>query len=129
MWPLPATTFHGGGRDACVVASIAGSEHSFYARSMKKLVTILLVASFTALGCATSFTGDAHVPEGPAGCEVKCRTWGYELVGMVAMGEYSDGCICRKKGVQLSATETAGAEAAVAGVWMQTQRARHNAAH
>lgn len=93
---------------------------------MNKLIVLLVTASMFALGCATSFTGEAHVPEGPAGCELKCRAWGYECVGMIAMGEYSDGCICRKKGVQLSEAEAAGAEAAVAGVWMQTQRSRRN---
>jgi hypothetical protein len=56
-------------------------------------------------GCATpltTFTGDAKIKGGPSGCEAKCSEWAMELVGMVALGEYTDGCICKKKGSQLS---------------------------
>ena len=56
-------------------------------------------------GCATpltTFTGGAKIKGGPSGCEAKCNEWAMELVGMVALGEYTDGCICKKKGSQLS---------------------------
>ncbi len=45
-------------------------------------------------GCATQFFGSAHV-NGPVGCRAACDGWGMDLVGMVKMGEYSDGCICQ----------------------------------
>jgi len=80
-----------------------------YARSkggihMKRLlIWILIMLPLT--GCApkyTTFEGGAKIKDGPSGCEAKCKEWGMELVGMVALGEYSDGCICKKKGSQLS---------------------------
>ena len=64
------------------------------------LLLFLLLA-----GCATpvtTFTGGAKIKGGPSGCEAKCNEWAMELVGMVALGEYTDGCICKKKGSQLS---------------------------
>ena len=71
---------------------------------MKRLLLwILIMLPLT--GCApkyTIFEGGAKVKDGPSGCEAKCKEWGMELVGMVALGEYSDGCICKKKGSQLS---------------------------
>lgn len=79
-------------------------------------------------GCATSFHGDAHVEEGPAGCEKKCSEWNEEFVGMVAMGEYSDACICRVRGKQISQADVAGVGGAAAGVAMQMERAREQEA-
>jgi hypothetical protein len=61
-------------------------------------------------GCATpltTFTGGAKIKGGPSGCEAKCSEWAMELVGMVALGEYTDGCICKKKGSQLSMQDVA----------------------
>jgi hypothetical protein len=61
-------------------------------------------------GCATpltTFTGGAKIKGGPSGCETKCSEWAMELVGMVALGEYTDGCICKKKGSQLSMQDVA----------------------
>jgi hypothetical protein len=73
--------------------------------AMKKLC-ILAVSLFLLTGCATtpvtSFQGKSKVEGGPSGCETKCEEWGMELVGMIALGEYSDGCICRKKDEKLS---------------------------
>jgi len=63
-------------------------------------------------GCATAFTGDAHVPGGAAGCRDVCGAYGMDLAGMVAMGEYSDGCICKVRG---QAASTGSGELAVAG--------------
>ncbi len=77
-------------------------------------------------GCATSFTGEAHI-EGPSACQKKCATWGLDFAGMVAMGEYSDACICHVHGQQASRTRDMEDAAAVAGgaagVVMQMRRA------
>src|SRR5215471_2431547 len=87
-----------------------------------------VIAGIASLGCATSFTGDPHVPGGPSGCIAKCNAWRMELVGMVSMGEYSDGCICRipqRVGAAgESSTENgsiAGAAAAGAAVFVSMQ--------
>ena len=82
------------------------------------------------VGCATAFTGSAHVEEGRAGCEKKCSEGGMELAGMVFMGEYSDACVCEMKGKGSAAARdemllgAAGAGGGGAGVWMQTIAAR-----
>jgi hypothetical protein len=74
---------------------------------MKRLsLWVLLLLAL--VGCApayTTFEGGAKIKDGPSGCEAKCKEWGMELVGMVALGEYSDGCICKKKGSQLSMSD------------------------
>jgi hypothetical protein len=53
----------------------------------------------------TVFEGAAKIKDGPSGCEAKCKELGMELVGMVVLGEYTDGCICKKKGAQMSMQE------------------------
>lgn len=79
-------------------------------------------------GCATSFTGEAHVDGGPAGCQKKCDAWGMDFAGMVAMGEYSDACVCHVRGKQASTSDDEADVAAMtggaAGVVMQMQRAQ-----
>jgi hypothetical protein len=61
----------------------------------KALITGLLTTpAFLFAGCATSFSGHPHLDR-PA-CEAKCKSWGMDLDGMVAMGEYSDACVCKK---------------------------------
>jgi hypothetical protein len=88
-----------------------------------------VVAMALALGgCATSFTGDAHVEDGPAGCEKKCAGWGEEFVGMVAMGEYSDACVCRVRGKQVSAADATSVAGAAAGVVLQMRAAQQQRA-
>ena len=95
---------------------------------MKKVVLLSVIAVLLS-GCATSFTGSAKITNGPAGCESKCTQWGMDFVGMVILGEYTDGCICRKKGEKLSMQDvgqsmmlsSAGAGAGAAGVMMQTE--------
>ena len=70
---------------------------------MKRILWLLFFLLLA--GCAaplTTFTGGATIKGGPSGCEAKCNEWAMELVGMVALGEYTDGCICKKKGLQLS---------------------------
>lgn len=97
---------------------------------MKKSLGIfcLLLAS----GCATQFTGKPKV-EGPAQCKQKCDSWGMDLAGMFAAGEYSDGCICSVKGKKSASNDLLlnGANAAVAsiaGVIQQQQEAEAAAA-
>ena len=88
------------------------------------------LASFSLLalvsaGCTTtSFSGDAHVKGGAPACEAKCKGWGLEFVGMVAMGEYSDGCICKRPGTPTAAAldMTGGAATATAAVVTQMRR-------
>ncbi len=89
---------------------------------MKRLVMILVLVS---TGCATSFTGSAHVEEGRAGCERKCQGQGLEMTGMVYMGEYSSACVCEVPGASGGGSSAAagGASAgAAAGVVMQMRR-------
>ena len=94
--------------------------------TMMRLLTMAVLAS--ALGCATSFTGSAHVESGRAGCEAKCRGVGMQVAGMVYMGEYSSACVCEVPRATASSKRDsllagAGATAAgVAGVAMQMQR-------
>jgi hypothetical protein len=79
-------------------------------------------------GCATSFTGSAKV-DGPKECREVCDKWGMDLAGMVAMGEYTNGCICRVKGERLSLNSvadamllsSAGSTGGAAAVYMQNQ--------
>lgn len=93
---------------------------------MKKVVVLAVVALLLS-GCATSFTGSAMIKNGAAGCESKCSQLGLDFVGMVILGEYTDGCICKKKGEKLSMKDvgqsvvlsSAGAGAGAAGVMMQ----------
>ena len=96
---------------------------------MKRLVSVgLLALLVSASGCATSFTGSAKV-DGPKDCRKVCDGWGMDLAGMVAMGEYTNGCICRVKGEQLSLkgisgalmSSAAGAAGGSTGVYMQNQ--------
>lgn len=101
-------------------------------RMLTRFVLAIVVAVVGgSLGCATSFTGDPHVPGGPSGCIAKCNSWRMELVGMVSMGEYSDGCICRipqqRVGAMDSSSEdgsVAGAAAAGAAVFVAMQEAQ-----
>jgi hypothetical protein len=86
-------------------------------------VLVIAAIATTVAGCATAFTGEAHVEGGPKGCAAKCAAWGQELVGMIAMGEYSDACVCRVPGKQVAMADVAGAVAGgSAGVVMQAQR-------
>jgi hypothetical protein len=91
---------------------------------------ILWSAVFLAIsGCATTFYGAPKVPNGPAGCKAKCSSWGMELSGMVAMGDYSDGCICQTPAAQQKSANAAAppVAASIAAVWMQTQEAQREA--
>ena len=69
-------------------------------------------------GCATTFQGDAHIA--PRQCEATCQGWGMELVGMVAVGEYSEGCICEVPGKKVAASSAAPAIVEAAGAAVRT---------
>ena len=58
---------------------------------MKRFSLVLMMLTLT--GCATTFSGEAHLEK--ADCVQKCKSWGMTLAGMVAMGEYSDACVCK----------------------------------
>ena len=62
---------------------------------MRLVASAVALAAVAACKTPTSFTGESMVVNDPAGCKVTCEGWGMELVGMVKMGEYSDGCICQ----------------------------------
>lgn len=79
---------------------------------MRHAVTLLgaLALALSLSGCPTSFTGNAHVSDGKAGCERKCKQSGLRFSGMVFLGEYSSACMCEPK--QASApSEHSGASA------------------
>jgi hypothetical protein len=101
-------------------------------RGLWRLGLVALLGGAASTGCATTFTGDAHVPGGPAGCRDVCGAYGMDLAGMVAMGEYSDGCICKVRGQAASgdgsALAVAGAAPASVGVIM-AMRARAQQQH
>ena len=100
----------------------------------------LLLVALTLIACActpiTAFYGDPKVPEGPSGCEAICTAWNMELVGMVALGEYSDGCICQKKGSEVSLQDVGqvvilsslGVSGAVVGAEMDARKRREDMA-
>lgn len=97
-----------------------------------KVMTMVLLAAPVAMGCATSFTGSAHVEDGRAGCEAKCRGQGMQVAGMVYMGEYSSACVCEVPGSAASGrrqqllASSASAAGAAAGVVMQMRRQQDN---
>lgn len=95
---------------------------------MKVFALVVLLALLG--GCQTTFYGAAKVSKGPLGCKEQCDAWGMDLAGMVAMGEYSNGCICQVRGQASKApmSVVSGAGPAIAGVWMRMQRAQQQQA-
>ena len=89
------------------------------------------VAAITALGCATTFMGSAHVESGPSGCRAKCAACDMELAGMVVVGEYSDGCICEVPGRRSDSGASIATGAGAVGTiqQMRRQQASQQAAH
>ena len=83
----------------------------------------LVVPVFAMLSCATTFTGAAKVPNGVEGCKARCGSYGMELIGMVALGDYSDGCICEYPN-RRSAMSGAAASGAAALAVMEDMRRR-----
>ena len=85
--------------------------------------TMAVVSLFIFTGCATEFMGSPHVNR--ASCEKYCRDTGLEFSGMVALGEYSSGCICTVVKNSKNACVEAGAGAAdSAAAVMSAIRAR-----
>ena len=88
----------------------------------------LLVICLMLAGCATSFSGSAKV-DGPSDCRKICGKWEMDLAGMVAMGEYTNGCICKVRGEQVGVSDvgrglilgSAVSAGSVAGVYRQMQ--------
>jgi hypothetical protein len=74
------------------------------------LVTIVVLCC----ACTTRFYGDPKIEGGALGCVSKCGQWNMDLAGMVAMGEYSEACICQVRGKQTSAVMPAAALGVVA---------------
>jgi len=67
---------------------------------VRRVLSWLLLSTLVGVvSCSlpTAFKGEAKVPGGAAGCHEKCAALGMDLAGMVVMGEYSDGCVCRVK--------------------------------
>ena len=87
---------------------------------MNRMILICLLGFLTS--CATEFVGDAHIT--PKQCEAKCLGWGMEMDAMIAMGEYSDACVCKKKGSNLSSSNAAGSGAGAIGAILQARRNR-----
>jgi hypothetical protein len=73
----------------------------------------LAMALLSTAGCTSVFSGAPKVPNGAAGCRAICSAYGMELTGMVAMGEYSDGCICQVPGKTVASGAAATTAAAV----------------
>jgi hypothetical protein len=92
---------------------------------------VVIVSVFAMLSCTTTetaFRGSAKVPNGAAGCQARCSSYGMELAGMVALGNYSDGCICEVPGRRSGASAAAGSGAAVAAAMeeIRLQQQRQN---
>ena len=98
------------------------------------LVMMVTLAVMLLAGCPTAFTGEPKVPNGALGCQQACQQRGMELVGMVVLGEYSDGCICQVPGKSASRPVllSAAVGPAAVGVMVQMQqqaRQQQQAAH
>jgi len=89
------------------------------ARYETRMCRLAAVAAALSISCTTRFFGNAKVPNGVAGCRATCDGYGMDLIGMVAMGEYSDGCICQVRGKPGQAPSAAAVSAAVVGVIAQ----------
>lgn len=93
---------------------------------MKTFSTLLTLCTLLSLaGCATSFTGSAHIEGGRAACEQKCAGQGLAMTGLVYMGEYSSACVCEVPGRGATASNSGGSASVAggtAGVMMQMQR-------
>jgi len=90
----------------------------------------LIILSLFLTGCYTTFMGNPKIQGGRIQCESICENWDMELAGMVALGEYSDGCICKVKESSISMEEVGetvinsagGLVGGADGVYMQMKR-------
>lgn len=80
----------------------------------------LLIFLTLLTGCATTFTGQAHIT--PVQCVAKCQSWGMEIDSMVAVGEYSSACVCKPKFKATNSSSSASPAAAAVGVVEQMER-------
>lgn len=94
---------------------------------MKNILLVCVLSLFAS--CATEFYGEAHIT--PKQCEAKCTSWNMEMDAMVAMGEYSDACVCRKKeSMNKAATSGATGAGAIGTILqMRAQQQQANASH
>lgn len=99
----------------------------------KEFLFGVLFISFLITGCVptTQFLGSPKIIGGRAKCEEICSQWDMKLAGMVSMGEYSDGCICSVRDINLSINDIGksvlfssalSAGAGAVGVSIQMQR-------
>lgn len=94
---------------------------------VRRLTYFGLLIAFT--GCATHFTGSAHVTK--PSCQSFCQKNGLHFSGMVALGEYSSGCICsasRNPASDEVSLNSSGAGAAAVGVVSRMRAAQQAAA-
>ncbi|MDD9939412.1 MAG: lipoprotein [Myxococcales bacterium] len=89
---------------------------------MMRRTLFTALALLTLAGCATSFTGSAHIEGGRSGCESKCAGQGLAMSGMVYMGEYSSACVCEVPGASSAAGGPASVAGGAAGVVMQMRQ-------
>jgi len=83
-------------------------------------------------GCPTTFSGNAYVAGGRAGCEQMCKKSKLKMSGMVFLGEYSSACICElpsKPDTEAKPAGSAGAGATggAVSVMLQTAHAEGSA--
>ena len=62
-------------------------------RSLVNTASLILLCSGL-YGCPTTFSGSAHVVDGRAGCEKKCKKSKLRMSALVFLGEYSSACVC-----------------------------------
>ena len=87
----------------------------------RALALTLVTVATVLCGCATSFTGSAHIDGGRSGCEQKCAGQGLAMSGLVYMGEYSSACVCSVPGSAGNGS-AASVGGGAAGVVMQMRR-------
>jgi hypothetical protein len=97
-----------------------------------RLRPVLLALLVLTTGCTgpTTFTGGAHFPDGPGGCQDKCKEGGLEFAAFVYAGEYSSACVCQapselraRTGARVSATAADAGSSAAVGVMTQMREA------
>jgi hypothetical protein len=91
--------------------------------TMRHISLLCIFMGLIACSTATTFSGKAKVPKGPAGCQAICSKWSMEMAGMVAMGEYSTACICMVPGKAEQSVLIGGVGPAVVGVINQMRMA------
>lgn len=91
---------------------------------MRQLFLITSVATLSLLpACATQFRGSPNIS--PSECSRRCTEMRGVMAAYVYMGDYSTACVCEPatEHPDSAGGPTGGMAGAVAGVWMQMQRA------